>query len=229
VSRVAIVTGGSSGMGAATVARLRDQGVAVAVLDVHGQPPVDVSDPAAVESAVGHVRTELGPVDIVVNAAGIGTGGLLEDPDYPHVWERTLAVNLTGAMQVVRASRDDLVASDAGRIVNVCSTEGLVAARHTSPYTVSKHGLVGFTRSLAVDLGRLGVTANAVCPGPIVTGMTAGIPEDARDTYARRNVPIGRYGKPEEVAHMIVALTAVEASYVNGAVITVDGGMTAMG
>jgi 3-oxoacyl-[acyl-carrier protein] reductase len=227
--RVALVTGGASGMGAATVALLRAQDVAVGVLDVHGTPPVDVSDPDAVDAAVARVRVELGPIDIVVNAAGIGTGGVLEDPDYVDVWERTLAVNLTGAMHVVRACRDDLVASRAGRIVNVCSTEGLVAARRTSPYTVSKHGLVGFTRSLAVDLGRLGVTANAICPGPIVTGMTANIPDDARDAYARRNVPVGRYGTPEEVAHMIVALTSPDASYVNGAVITVDGGMTAMG
>jgi 3-oxoacyl-[acyl-carrier protein] reductase len=227
--RVAVVTGGAGGMGAATVAKLQAEGVSVGVLDVQGDPAVDVSDAAAVDAAVARVRADLGSIDIVVNAAGIGTGGLLEDDDYPAVWERTLAVNLTGAMHVVRACRGDLIASGAGRIVNVCSTEGLVAARRTSPYTVSKHGLVGFTRSLAVDLGRLGVTANAICPGPILTGMTAGIPEGARDAYARRNVPVGRYGTPEEVAHMIVALTSPDASYVNGAVITVDGGMTAMG
>jgi 3-oxoacyl-[acyl-carrier protein] reductase len=229
VDRRAIVTGGASGMGAATVAALRVRGVAVAVFDVADDPPVDVADPDSVAAGVARVRAELGRIDIVVNAAGIGTGGTLDDPEYPATWERTLAVNLTGAMHVVRACLDDLVASGAGRIVNVASTEGLVAARRTSPYTVSKHGLVGFTRSLAVDLGRQGVTANAVCPGPIVTGMTAAIPEAARDEYARRNVPAGRYGRPEEVAHLIVALTDVEASYVNGAVITVDGGMTAMG
>jgi 3-oxoacyl-[acyl-carrier protein] reductase len=229
VNRRAVVTGGASGMGAATVARLRARGVQVAVLDVAGDPPVDVSDAEAVDTAVARARDELGAIDIVVNAAGIGTGGTLDDPAYPATWARTLAVNLTGAMHVVRACLDDLLASEAGRIVNVASTEGLVAARRTSPYTVSKHGLIGFTRSLAVDLGRQGVTANAVCPGPIVTGMTAGIPEAARDEYARRNVPAGRYGRPEEVAHVIVALTDLEASYVNGAVITVDGGMTAMG
>jgi 3-oxoacyl-[acyl-carrier protein] reductase len=229
VSRAAVVTGGASGMGAATAALLRARGVAVAVFDVHGDPPVDVADPDAVVAAVARARGELGPIDIVVNAAGIGTGGTLDDPTYPATWDRTLAVNLTGAMHVVRACLDDLLASSAGRIVNVASTEGLVAARRTSPYTVSKHGLIGFTRSLAVDLGRRGVTANAVCPGPIVTGMTANIPEAARDEYARRNVPVGRYGRPEEVAHLIVALTDVEASYVNGAVVTVDGGMTAMG
>ena len=83
--------------------------------------------------------------------------------------------------------------------------------------------------SLATDLGRRGVTANCVCPGATLTGMTGAIPEDDRDTFARRHIPVGRYGTPEEIAYMIVALTAIEASFVNGAVITVDGGMTAMG
>ncbi len=229
MSRVAVVTGGASGMGRATVELLRAEGVDVAVFDVAGEAPVDVSDAASVAEGVERVHGLHGPVDIVVNAAGIASGGTLGDARYPDTWDRTLAVNLTGAMLVVRACLDDLLASDAGRIVNVASTEGLVAARRTSPYTVSKHGLVGFTRSLAVDLGRRGVTANCVCPGPILTGMTENIPAADRDTYARRNVPIGRYGTPEEVAYVIAALTAVEASYVNGAVITVDGGMTAMG
>jgi 3-oxoacyl-[acyl-carrier protein] reductase len=226
---VAIVTGGASGMGRATASQLRAAGVAVAVFDVAGDPSVDVADPESVARAVARVQAELGPVDIVVNAAGVPAGGTLDDDGYVDQWERALAVNLTGAMHVVRACLPDLLASEAGRIVNVASTEGLVAARRTSPYTVAKHGLVGFTRSLAVDLGRRGVTANAVCPGPILTGMTAAIPEADRDTYARRNVPIGRYGTPDEVAYLIVALTAVEASYVNGAIIPVDGGMTAMG
>jgi 3-oxoacyl-[acyl-carrier protein] reductase len=137
---------------------------------------------------------------IVVNAAGVGAGGILTDQHYVEIWQRTLAVNLTAAMLVVRACLDDLVACAAGRIVNVASTEALAAGRFTAPYTVSKHGLLGFTRSLAVDLGRRGVTANCVCPGATLTGMTAGIPEADRATFARRNVPVGRYGRPEEVA-----------------------------
>jgi 3-oxoacyl-[acyl-carrier protein] reductase len=229
MSRIAVVTGGASGIGRATAELLAAQVVAVAVFDVAGDPAVDVADAASVAHAVGRVHDELGPIDIVVNAAGIPAGGTLDDDGYADTWERTLAVNLTGAMHVVRACLDDLLASEAGRIVNVASTEGLVAARRTSPYTVAKHGLVGFTRSLAVDLGRRGITANAVCPGATLTGMTAAIPPADRDTYARRNIPVGRYGAPEEIAHMIVALTAVEASFVNGAIIPVDGGMTAMG
>jgi len=227
VSRVAIVTGGASGIGRATSALLERQGVSVAVLDLDGPIRVDVADPESVDRAVAEVRATLGPVTILVNAAGIPAGGLLESSTYVEWWERALAVNLTGAMLMVRACLDDLVASGAGRVVNVASTEALGATRNTGPYTVSKHGLLGFTRSLAVDLGRRGVTANCVCPGATLTGMTARIPAGDRDAFARRHIPVGRYGRPEEIAHMIVALTAPEASFVNGAVITVDGGMTA--
>ncbi|WP_054569878.1 SDR family NAD(P)-dependent oxidoreductase [Frankia sp. R43] len=237
--RVAVVTGGASGIGQATAGLLAAQGVRVAVLDRAGDAgpsgggiglgPVDVSDSAAVGEAVARVRDELGPIGVVVNAAGMPAGGNLGDEHFPEAWERTLAVNLTGAMLVVRACLADLIACGAGRIVNVASTEALGAGRLTGPYTVSKHGLLGFTRSLAVDLGRRGITANCVCPGATLTGMTEAIPAAHRETFARRAIPAGRYGRPEEVAHMIVALTALEASFVNGAVITVDGGMSAQG
>jgi 3-oxoacyl-[acyl-carrier protein] reductase len=228
VRRVAIVTGGGSGIGRATAERLSAEGLDVAVFDVQGDPPVDVTDTAAVAAAVAGVRERHGPVDVLVNAAGVAAGGRLEDDHYVGEWERALAVNLTGAMTTVRACLDDLLASDAGRIVNVASTEGLAAGRGLGPYATSKHAVIGFTRSLAVDLGRRGVTANAVCPGATLTGMTQVIPAADRDTYARRAIPVGRYARPEEIAHMIVALTAPEASFVNGAVIAVDGGMTAM-
>jgi 3-oxoacyl-[acyl-carrier protein] reductase len=225
--RVAIVTGGASGIGRAAAAGLEAAGAAVAVFDRSGDPPVDVSDAAGVEAAVQGVRERLGPIDILVNAAGVPALADLADPGFGEVWDQTLAVNLDGTLNTVRACLDDLLASEAGRIVNIASTEALTAGRMGSPYTVSKHAVVGLTRSLAVDLGRRGVTANCVCPGATLTGMTAGIPEEARAAYGRRNIPLGRYGSPEEVAYMVVALTAPEASFVNGAIIPVDGGMTA--
>jgi 3-oxoacyl-[acyl-carrier protein] reductase len=226
--RVAIVTGGASGIGRAAAAGLEAAGAAVAVFDRSWDPPVDVSDAAGVEAAVQGVRERLGPIDILVNAAGVPALADLADPGFGEVWDQTLAVNLDGTLNTVRACLDDLLASEAGRIVNIASTEALTAGRMGSPYTVSKHAVVGLTRSLAVDLGRRGVTANCVCPGATLTGMTAGIPEEARAAYGRRNIPLGRYGSPEEVAYMVVALTAPEASFVNGAIIPVDGGMTAM-
>ena len=229
MSRVAIVTGGASGMGAATVARLEAQGVEVAVFDVQGDRPVDVADRAAVEAAVAEVRERSSPIDIVVNCAGVGVGGLVEGDTYVEDWERALAVNLNGAMYVVRACIGDLAASGHGRIVNVSSTEALSSQRFTGAYSVSKHALLGFTRSIAVDYARTGLTSNCICPGATDTPMVAGIPPERRAEFIRRNVPAGRWGTPDEVAYMIVALTAVEASFVNGAVITVDGGMTAKG
>jgi 3-oxoacyl-[acyl-carrier protein] reductase len=229
MSRVAIVTGGASGIGRATAELLAGQGVQVATFDRNGEVPVDVGDAASVARGVEQVRRTLGPAGILVNAAGIPAGATLDGERYVEIWEETLAVNLTGAMLMVRACLDDLTRAGAGRIVNVASTEALSAGPFISPYTVSKHGLLGFTRSLAVELGGRGITANCVCPGATLTGMTEGIPAADREKFARRHIPIGRYGRPEEVAHMIVALTAVEASFVNGAVIAVDGGMTARG
>jgi 3-oxoacyl-[acyl-carrier protein] reductase len=227
--RVAIVTGGASGMGRATAELLRERGVTVEIFDIQGDgTAVDVSDEAAVNGAVADVHDRHGRIDILVNCAGVGVGGAPDAPDYVQAWERAMAVNLTGLMYVCRASIPYLVASGAGRIVNIASTEALAAAKRTGPYAVSKHGVVGYTRTLAVDLGRRGVTTNCVCPGPILTAMTEPIPDDQRTAFARRSTPVGRYGTAEEVAYVIVALTDVAASYINGAVIPVDGGMTAM-
>jgi 3-oxoacyl-[acyl-carrier protein] reductase len=231
-ARVAIVTGGASGIGRATVELLQAQGVQVAVFDRQGDDPVDVTDEDAVARAVGEVQRTLGAVDILVNAAGVAAGGDIETQGYVDDWHRALDVNLTAMLYVVRACLSDLTrhgSEGKSRIVNVASTEGLTAARRTGPYTVSKHGVVGFTRSLAVDLGRRGVTANAVCPGATLTGMTERIPEEDRDRFARRHVPLGRYARAEEIAYVIVALCAPEASYVNGAIVPVDGGLTAGG
>lgn len=227
--RVAIVTGGASGIGRATAALLAAQGVEVVVFDRAGDAPVDVSHPGSVAAAVDDVRQRFGRIDIVVNAAGAPAGGSFEAEGYPDEWERSLAVNLTGTMLVTRACIADLQASGAGRVVNVASTEGLGASRHTSPYAAAKHGVVGLTKALAIDYGRRGVTVNCVCPGATLTGMTEAIPAERRDAFARRNVPLGRYARPDEIAFVIVALTALEASYVNGAIIPVDGGMSAKG
>ena len=178
---------------------------------------------------MAEVPARSGPIDIVVNAAGIGVGGLVGGDGYVDDWDRALAVNLTGPMLVVRACIDDLTASGHGRIVNVASTEALSSQRFTGAYSVSKHGLLGFTRSIAVDYARTGLTSNCICPGATDTPMVAGIPPERRAEFIRRNVPMGRWGTADEIAYMIVSLTSLEASFVNGAVITVDGGMTAKG
>jgi len=241
--RVALVTGAASGMGRATAHLFADEGARVAVLDLAPERvaavvaeieaaggvaagfAVDVADAARVRALPDELAARLGPLDILVNNAGVSCIAPLEAPDYEATWARTLGVNLEAQVRLIRAFLSQLGRAGAGRIVNIASTEGLGATAGISPYTASKHGVVGLTRSLAVELGARGVTVNCVCPGPIHTGMTAAIPDEAKRKFARRRVPLRRYGDPEEVAHMTLSLVLPAASYVNGAVIPVDGGL----
>lgn len=134
-------------------------------------------------------------------------------------------MNLTAQARLIRAALPHLMAKGEGRIVNIASTEGLIATGGLVAYTATKHGVIGLTKSFAVELGRHGVTVNCICPGPIRTGMTASIPDEAKEAYARRRVPLRRYGDPEEVAQMTLSLVLPAASFCNGAVLPVDGGM----
>ena len=188
---------------------------------------LDVSDPVAIGRVVDDVVEALGPIDILVNNAGVSLPSAIDADDFEDAWQATLAVNLTAHARLIRACLPHLRRNGVGRVVNIASTEGLGATAYLSPYTASKHGVIGLTRSLAVELGGAGVTVNCVCPGPIHTGMTAVIADDAKAKFARRRVPLRRYGDPEEVAHAVLSLALPAASYINGAVLVVDGGMTA--
>ena len=243
--KVAIVTGAASGMGRATARLFADEGARVGIIDVAPEPleavraeieeaggvahavAVDLSDAAAIAPAVEEIRAAFGPIDIVVNNAGVSVPAPIDAPTYGDAWDLTLAVNLEAYVHVIRACLADLQRERAGRIVNVASTEGIGATAYISPYTASKHGVIGLTRGLAVELGQTGVTVNCVCPGPIRTGMTANIPDEAKEKFARRRVPLRRYGEPEEVAHATLSLVLPAMSFVNAAVLVVDGGMTA--
>ena len=243
--KVVVITGAASGMGRATAFLFADEGAKVAVTDLsrdrvdavvdrirtaggtaHGIV-LDVTDADAIIAAVEEIRAELGPIDVVVNNAGLAVGGSLEDPNFEDEWMKALNVLLTPHQRLVRACLDDLKASGEGRIINIASTEGITAQRGAMPYTAAKHGVVGLTRSMAVNLGVHGITVNAICPGPILTGITEDIPDDMRDTFARRRTALRRYGDPEEVAHVTLSLALPAASYITGAIIPVDGGLTA--
>ncbi len=244
--RVVLITGAASGMGRATAHLFADEGARVAVTDLDPERvesvvdeikaaggvaegwSLDVADPQRIRAVVALVKATLGDIDILVNNAGIAIGCSYEQPDedYEPLWQRAMDVMLASHQRMVRACLPQLRRNGEGRIINIASTEGLGATAGTGPYTAAKHGVIGLTRSMAVELGAKGVTANCVCPGPIVTGLTEGIPEAAREKFARRRVPLRRYGSPEEVAHVTLSLALPAASYLNGAVVPVDGGMT---
>jgi 3-oxoacyl-[acyl-carrier protein] reductase len=178
---------------------------------------------------VATVRQALGGVDALVNNAGVSllNSAFQDEDSYEANWTRTLDINLTAHSRLIRLCLADLQAAPAGgRVVNIASTEALVTTAGLAAYAATKAGVVGLTKSFAVELGRHGVTVNCICPGPIHTGMTAGITAEAKEAYARRRVPLRRYGDPEEVAHMTLNLCLPAASFVNGAIIPVDGGMS---
>lgn len=240
--RIAIVTGAASGMGRATARLLAEMGAKVAAIDVNqaGAQAVadeiggharawalDIADRAAVDRVVNEVAAHFGGLDILVNNAGISDPLPLDDPRYPESWDRLIGVMLTGTAMMVRAALPHLRKSDAARVVNIASTEALGSTAGHSGYSAAKAGITGLTRSLAVEFGREGICVNAICPGPIRTGMTERVSEEHKTIFAKRRTAMYRYGEPEEVAQITVSLCLPAASYITGVTIPVDGGLMA--
>ena len=188
---------------------------------------LDVADKGAIAQVVAQVAEDFGRIDILVNNAGVSSFCALDDAAYEDVWHRAVAVMLTAHQRMVRAALPWLRQSDAPRIVNIASTEGLGATPGDTPYVAAKTGVTGLTRGLAVDLGPEGITVNCICPGPIRTAMTDKVPDEHKEIFAKRRTALKRYGEPEEVAHMTLSLVLPAASYITGAVIPVDGGLMA--
>ena len=231
-------------MGRATAHLFGDEGAHVAVTDIdpdrvatvtaeivdsgasaHGWV-LDVSDPAAIDPTVDALADHFGGLDIVVNNAGVSLPSSVQLPEFEDNWATSIDVLLTAQIRIIRAALPHLRNSDAGRIVNIASTEGLGATPGIPGYTAAKHGVIGLTRSLAVELGPEQITVNCICPGPINTAMTSEISDDAKATFARRRTALRRYGEPEEVAHLTLSLCLPAASYVTGVALAVDGGLT---
>jgi len=242
---IVLVTGAASGMGRATAEIFAAEGAKVAVTDFNAEGAkevarsiagkggtckdwrLNVADKSEVGSVVEAIAKEFGGLDVVINNAGISGFAPIDADNYDEVWARLLPVLLTGQQLVIRAALPHLRKSKSPRIVNIASTEALGATAMDSVYAAAKAGVTGLTRALAVELGREGITVNCVCPGPILTGMTEAIPDEAKQTYAKRRTAMGRYGRPEEVANITVSLCMPAASYITGVTIPVDGGLMA--
>jgi 3-oxoacyl-[acyl-carrier protein] reductase len=242
--RTVLITGAASGMGRATAHLFASEGALVALTDINETDlnrvfeeisangatarawRLDVLDHEDIKRVVNEAARHFGRLDILINNAGFAAFHAVEADGYDEAWERALSGLLTAQQRLVRAALPHLRKSNAARIVNIASTEGLGATPHDSPYVVAKTGVIGLTRALAVDLGPSGITVNCICPGPIRTGLTESIPEEHKIIFAKRRTALRRYGEPEEVAHITFSLCLPAASYITGAVIPVDGGLT---
>ena len=242
-----LVTGAASGMGRATARVFAAEGANVAVTDYHRRrhagrcrrdhrqrrqrqrPGRSMSpDRDDITTVVNDIAAHFGGLDIIINNAGISVRAAIDDDGYDEAWAKALAVMLTAHPRIIRAALPYLRKSKCPRIVNIASTEALGATALHSPYSAAKAGVTGLTRSLAVELGRDGITVNCICPGPITTGdHRRGFRDEHKTIYAKRRTALGRYGDPEEVAHMTLSLCLPAASFLTGAVIPVDGGLMA--
>ncbi len=237
----ALVTGASRGIGRAVAAALAREGWPVCVnylerrdaaealvrdLRAQGRAAMalqaDVADRAAVEAMVRAASEELGPVELLVNNAGISRQGLFQDLD-DETWERLLAVNLTGPRNAVRAVLPHMLGEKRGCIVSISSIWGLRGGSCETAYAVTKAGVIGLTRSLALELAPSGIRVNCVAPGCVETDMVRALGEETR-TMLAEETPLGRLGKPEEIAEAVAFLASEKAAFITGQVLTADGG-----
>ncbi len=241
-NRVAIVSGGASGIGAAISERFAKEGARVIIADIDFEKAtdiavkikhskgkaiayrLDVSSPEEVEGMTKHVINKFGSIDILVNSAGIFNFVSTEEIT-PSQWRRLLDVDLNGTFYCCLYAGREMVKKRRGKIVNVSSMAGVVGIPNSIGYVASKHGVVGITRALAIDFGRYGVNVNCLCPGTTLTPLVSdNYTKGYLDMRAKR-VPLGRLSSPEEQANAALFLASAESDYVNGLIMNVDGGM----
>ncbi len=240
--RTALVTGAARGIGKAIAENLAERGANIVVVDLELESAekvaqeiaqktgkkvlalkADVSDNASVKAMVKEALKKFGKIDILVNNAGITRDGLLmrmKEKD----WDLVLDINLKGAFNCAQALTRSMMKARYGRIINITSVSGIVGQAGQTNYSSSKAGLIGFTKALAKEVGARGITVNAVAPGFIETVLTEDLPEEIKD-FSIKITPLGRFGKPEDIANAVAFLAAEESSFITGVVLKVDGGM----
>lgn len=230
MSQVAVVTGGNRGIGFAIAQELIAAGYRVAVTARSGEGPAgsltvraEMTDAASIDAAFTQIEEQLGPIEVLVANAGITRDTLvlrMSDEDFADV----IDTNLTGTFRVVKRAIKGMLKAKHGRIILISSVVGLFGSAGQVNYSASKSALVGMARSLTRELGGRNITTNVVAPGFIETDMTAELPEETQAEY-RKNIPLGRFAAPTEVAAVVRWLASDDAGYISGAVIPVDGGL----
>lgn len=239
--KIALVTGGAQGIGKAIAYKLLSNGAFVVLADLNGDLarstademsqsgtqalgiPLDVAKHESVKSTINEIIVKFGAIDILINNAGITKDALvLRMPE--DAWEQVLAVNLTGAFYCTKAILPSMVKKRSGRVVNIASIVGAMGNIGQANYAASKGGLISFTKVVAREYASRGITSNAIAPGFIDTAMTKAMPSEAQDTLIKQ-IPAQRLGTPEDIAYAVSFLVSEEASYINGQVLHVNGGM----
>lgn len=236
-NKVAIITGGAAGIGAATAAKFTQEGARVIIWDLDETrgnalakelgatfAKVNTANYEEIEIAAKNVNDKFGRIDILINNAGITRDSTLKKMTVQQ-WQQVIDVNLSGVFFCTKIISEYMVANNWGRIVNASSVVGLYGNFGQTNYVATKAGIIGMTKTLARELGRKGVTVNAVAPGFIATEMVAAMPENVIEGM-KAKVPVGRLGDPKEIANVYAFLSSDEASYINGHTLSVDGGMT---
>jgi 2-hydroxycyclohexanecarboxyl-CoA dehydrogenase len=250
-NKTVVITGGGGGIGGATCRKFAQEGAKVAVLDLNLEAAekvaaeiraaggaaeafkCDIADRASVDAAVAATQTKLGPIDVLVNNAGWDIFKPFAKSD-PGEWEKLIAINLTGALHMHHAILPGMVERRYGRIVNIASDAARVGSSGEAVYAACKGGLVAFSKTLAREHARHGITVNVVCPGPTDTALLAGVtsgapnPEKLVEAFTKA-IPLGRLGQPDDLAGAIVFFGSDEASFVTGQVLSVSGGLTMNG
>lgn len=249
--KTVIVTGGGGGIGGSTCRRLAKEGARVAVLDLNAETAekvaaairadggqaaairCDITDRASVNAAVAATETQLGPINVLINNAGWDVFKPFTKTE-PAQWDKLIAINLTGALHMHHAVLPGMVERKAGRIVNIASDAARVGSSGEAVYAACKGGLVAFSKTIAREHARQGITVNVVCPGPTDTALLAGVaegapnPEKLLEAFTRA-IPLGRLGQPDDLAGAIAFFASDDASFITGQVVSVSGGLTMHG